>query len=85
MTFDYLGPATPEQVAEVKAARKAEQRKAIKETLAAYLLLFVVAAFFALGTVVGDATDSNITDIEIPLPFTPEPSGERAEPEESAR
>ena len=30
-TVDYLGPATPETRAEVKAARRAEQRKATKE------------------------------------------------------
>lgn len=81
-TFDYLGPATPETRAEVKAARKAEQRKATKELITAYLVMALFAAAFALGTVVGNVTDADVRDVDIPVPSL---SGERAEPEESAR
>ena len=79
---DYLGPATPETRAEVKSARRAEQRKATKELVTAYLVMALVAAAFALGSLVGNVTDSDFRDIDIHLPS---PSGERAEPEESAK
>ncbi|HKY59241.1 MAG TPA: hypothetical protein VJL80_14485 [Aeromicrobium sp.] len=85
VVIDPLGPATPETRAEVKSARRAEQRKATKELVTAYLVMALVAAAFALGSLVGNVTDSDFRDIDIHLPFTPEPSGERAEPEESAR
>ena len=84
-TIDPLGPATPETRAEVKSARRTEQRKATKELVTAYLVMALVAAAFGLGSLVGNVTDSDFRDIDIHLPFTPEPSGERAEPEESAR
>ena len=77
-TFDYLGPATPETRAEVKSARRAEQRKATKELVTAYPVMALVAAAFALGTLVGNVTDSDFRDVRIPVPS---PSGERAEPE----
>ena len=79
---DRLGPATPETRAEVKAARKAEQRKATKELITAYLVMALFAAAFALGTVVGNVTDADVRDVDVPVPSL---SGERAEPEESAR
>lgn len=79
---DYLGPATPETRAEVKSARRTEQRKATKELVTAYLVMALVAAAFALGSLVGNVTDSDFRDIDIHLPSL---SGERAEPEESAR
>ena len=75
---DYLGPATPEQTAEVKATRKAAQRKHAKELAIAYLLFALIAAVFALGTIVGNVNDADVRDIHIPVPL---PSGERAEPE----
>ena len=81
-TIDRLGPATTETRAEVKSARRAEQRKAMKELVTAYLVMALVAAAFALGSLVGNVTDADVRDIRIPLPS---PSGERAEPEESAR
>lgn len=79
---DYLGPATPETVEEVKSARRAEQRKATKELVTVYVVLALFAAAFALGTLVGNVTDADVRDIDIDLPSL---SGERAEPEESAR
>ena len=80
--IDYLGPATPETRDEVKSARRAEQRKAAKELVTAYLVMALVAAAFALGTLVGNSLDADVRDIDIHLPSL---SGERAEPEESAR
>jgi hypothetical protein len=80
--LDRLGPATPETRAEVKAARRTEQRKATKELITAYLVMALFLAAFALGSLVGNVTDSDFRDIDIHLPS---PSGERAEPEESAR
>ncbi|MGH3996291.1 MAG: hypothetical protein ACRDTJ_02370 [Pseudonocardiaceae bacterium] len=77
-TVDYLGPSTPETRAEVKSARRALARKSAKELAVAYLLFALLAAFFALGTLVGNVTDSDVRDIDIPVPS---PSGERAEPE----
>ena len=85
VVIDRLGPATPETRAEVKASRRTEQRKATKELVTAYLVMALVAAAFALGSLDGNVTDSDFRDIDIHLPFTPEPSGERAEPEESAK
>jgi hypothetical protein len=79
---DRLGPATPETVAEVKSARRTEQRKATKELVTAYLFFALLAAFFAIGTVLGNSLDADVRDIDIHLPS---PSRERAEPEESAR
>jgi hypothetical protein len=79
---DYLGPATPETRAEVKSARRTEQRKAAKEAIAGGIVLAVVVAAFALGTLFGNVTDHDVRDIDIHLPSL---SGERAEPEESAR
>lgn len=81
-TIDPLGPATPEMRAEVKAARRAEQRKSMKEMAIAYGVFFLLAAFFAVGTIVGNVNDADVRDISWP---TSVPSGERAEPEEGAR
>ncbi len=82
VTIDPLGPATPETRAEVKASRKAEQRKATKELITAYLVMALFAAAFALGTVVGNVTDADVRDVDVPVPSL---SGGRAEPEESAK
>lgn len=77
-TIDPLGPAAPETRAEVKATRRALARKSAKEMAAAYLVMALFAAAFALGTLVGNVTDADVRDIRIPMPS---PSGERAEPE----
>lgn len=81
-TIDRLGPPTPDQRTEAQAARRTAQRKAAKELAVAYLVMVIFAAAFALGTVVGNVTDADVRDVDIPVPSL---SGERAEPEESAR
>ena len=77
-TIDPLGAPTPEQVAEVKAA---PARRAFNAVLMTVVLIVTGLVLMGAGVYIG-ATDPSVwTD----LPFTPEPSGERAEPEESAR
>lgn len=77
-TFDYLGPATPEQVAEVKSARRAEQRKALKEWATFWIALLVGAVLISVGSVIGNQRNVDVTDL---WKFVPSLSGERAEPE----
>lgn len=75
---DYLGPATSETRAEVKAAPAMRTFNAVLMTV---VLIVTGLVLMGAGVYIG-ATDPSVwTD----LPFTPEPSGERAEPEESAR
>ena len=77
-TVDYLGPATTEQVAQVKAS---PARRAFNAALMTVVLIATGLVLMGAGVYIG-ATDPSVwTD----LPFTPEPSGERAEPEESAK
>lgn len=77
-TVDYLGPATPEQVTEVKAS---PAMRAFNAVLTTVVLTVTGLVLMGAGVYIG-ATDPTIWT---ELPFTPEPSGERAEPEESAR
>lgn len=77
-TVDYLGRATPETRAEVKAS---PARRAFNAVLMTVVLIVTGLVLMGAGVYIG-ATDPSVwTD----LPVTPEPSGERAEPEESAR
>lgn len=77
-TIDPLGPATPETRAEVKAA---PAMRAFNAVLMTVVLIVTGLVLMGAGVYIG-ATDPSVwTD----LPFTPEPSGERAEPEGSAR
>ena len=78
IVIDPLGAPTPETRAEVKAA---PARRAFNAVLMAVVLIVTGLVLMGAGVYIG-ATDPSVwTD----LPFTPEPSGERAEPEESAR
>jgi hypothetical protein len=81
-TIDRLGPATPETRAEVKSARRAEQRKALKEWATFWVALLVGAVLISVGSVIGNQRNVDVTDL---WKFVPSLSGERAEPEESAR
>ena len=75
---DRLGPATPETRAEVKAT---PARRAFNAVLMTVVLIVTGLVPMGAGVYIGATNPSVWTD----LPFTPEPSGERAEPEESAR
>ncbi len=77
-SVDRLGPATPEQAAEVKDS---PARKVFDALVMAVVLTVTGLVLMGAGLYIG-ATDPSVwTD----LPLTPEPSGERAEPEESAK
>lgn len=78
--IDPLGAETPEMRAERKAA-EAPARKVLNAVVTAVAMTVVGLALMGAGIYIG-ATDP---DTWTQLPFTPEPSGERAEPEESAR
>ena len=75
---DRLGPATPETRAEVKSARRAEQRKALKEWATFWIALLVGAVLISVGSVIGNQRNVDVTDL---WKFVPSLSGERAEPE----
>lgn len=77
-TIDPLGAPTPEQVAEVKASPGMRALHAVLMTIG---LTVAGLVLMGAGIYIG-ATDP---DTWTQLPFTPEPSGERAEPEEGAR
>lgn len=81
-TVDYLGPATPATRAEVKAARRTEQRKAAKEWATFWIALLVGAVLISVGSVIGNQRNVDVTDL---WKFVPSLSRERAEPEESAK
>lgn len=76
--LDHLGPATPDQRAE---AANSLGRKVLNAIVLAVSMTVVGLVLMGAGIYIG-ATDP---DTWTQLPFTPEPSGERAEPEESAR
>jgi hypothetical protein len=83
--FDYvdrLGPATPETLAEVKRDRRAQQRKAFWWSLKFNAVLTLGIALIGIGSVLGNVLDKDVTDL---WKFVPSLSGERAEPEESAK
>lgn len=76
--IDPLGAETPAQRAERKASPAMRIFNAVLMTV---VLIVTGLVLMGAGVYIG-ATDPSVwTD----LPFTPEPSGERAEPEESAR
>jgi hypothetical protein len=76
--YDYLGPANGQQRAECKAT---PAMRAFNAVLLAIVLIVTGLVLMGAGVYIG-ATDPSVwTD----LPLTPEPSGERAEPEESAK
>lgn len=77
-SIDRLGPATPEQRAEVANSLG---RKVLNAIVTAVAMTLVGLVLMGAGIYIG-ATDP---DTWTQLPFTPEPSGERAEPEEGAR
>lgn len=77
-TIDRLGPATKEQRAEVTNSLG---RKVLNAIVTAVAMTVVGLVLMGAGIYIG-ATDP---DTWTQLPFTPEPSGERAEPEEGAR
>lgn len=76
--IDPLGAPTPEQVAEAKATPAMRIFNAVLMTV---VLIVTGLVLMGAGVYIG-ATDP---DVWTELPLTPEPSGERAEPEESAR
>lgn len=75
---DRLGPANAEQRAEVAAS---PGRKVLNAIVTAVAMTVVGLVLMGAGIYIG-ATDP---DTWTQLPFTPSPSGERAEPEEGAR
>ena len=79
-TIDPLGAETPEMRAERKAA-ESPARQALNAVLMTVVLTVAGLVLMGAGIYIG-ATDP---DTWTQLPLTPEPSGERAEPEESAR
>ncbi|MGH3997741.1 MAG: hypothetical protein ACRDTJ_09800 [Pseudonocardiaceae bacterium] len=82
VVIDRLGPATPETRAEVKRDRRTQQRKALREWATFYAAMLVGFVLIGAGSVVGNRLDVEVTDL---WKFVPSLSGERAEPEESAR
>jgi hypothetical protein len=67
VTIDHLGPATPDQRAEVKAARRAEQRKALKDWATVWGTVLIGGVLISIGTVLGNSLDADVTDIRVPL------------------
>lgn len=76
--IDPLGAPTPEQVAEVKDSRA---RRAFNAVLVTIVLAVAAVVLMGAGVYIG-ATKPDTWNY---VPFTPEPSGERAEPEEGAK
>lgn len=76
--LDRLGPETPEMRAERKATPAMRIFNAVLMTI---VLIVTGLVLMGAGVYIG-ATDPSVWT---ELPLTPEPSGERAEPEESAR
>lgn len=82
VTIDPLGAETPEMRAERKAAER-EDMKAWRKGI--FSALFTVLGFglsVAVGMVFGAVNHEEVMDL---IPPAVSPSGERAEPEESAR
>lgn len=78
--LDRLGLATPDQLADRKAA-ESTGRKVLNAIVTAVAMTLVGLVLMGAGIYIG-ATDP---DTWTQLPFTPEPSGERAEPKEGAK
>lgn len=78
VVIDPLGAPTPEQVTEVKDSRA---RRAFNAVLVTIVLAVAAVVLMGAGVYIG-ATKPDTWNY---VPFTPEPSGERAEPEEGAK
>lgn len=81
-TIDPLAAETDEQ----RTERKKSEREAFPgwaHVISTALTFLIVAGVFAVvGTVIGNQRNSDVTDL---WKFVPSLSGERAEPEESAK
>lgn len=80
VVIDPLGAEAPEMRAERKAA-ESPARQALNAVLMTVVLIVAGLVLMGAGVYIG-ATDPSVWT---ELPFTPEPSGERAEPEGGAR
>lgn len=82
IVIDPLGAETPEQTAERKAAER-KPSLGIAHVLSIVATMLVVAALFTVvGAFYGASDPDAVKDL---MPSVPSLSGERAEPEESAR
>lgn len=60
---DRLGPATPETQAEVKAARRTEQRKALREWATFWGAVLIGVTLIGVGSVLGNRLGVDVTDL----------------------
>jgi hypothetical protein len=80
VVIDRLGAPTPEQVAE-RNERESFGRQMVNAFIVTVVLFVAAVALMASGIYIG-ATKPEVWNY---VPGVPSPSGERAEPEESAR
>ena len=80
--IDPLAAETDKQRTERKKAARKEFPGWAHVISTVLTFALVAAVFAAAGTVLGNSLDADVRDIDIHLPSL---SGERAEPEESAR
>lgn len=80
--IDPLGAETPEMRAERKAAEREDMKAWRKGILSALFTVIGFGLSVAVGMVFGAVNHEEVMDL---IPPAVSPSGERAEPEESAR
>ncbi|MGH3475322.1 MAG: hypothetical protein ACRDQD_00630 [Nocardioidaceae bacterium] len=65
--LDRLGPANEEQRADVKATRRTQQRKVLRDWATVWGTVLIGGALISIGTVLGNSLDADVTDIREPL------------------